>query len=331
MGTIASAALVKATLLAGADDMTPGQFADRTEIAAAPNNVEGWGRLNVSNALFPIAPRRVAYVDGTAGLSTGQSLAYTYTVASASTSLRVILVWSDYPGSLMATPNLVNDLDLQVTGPTTTTTNAGAAHTPDRLNNVEGVALADPAAGEYHITISGRNVPFGPQPFTLVISGDLSEAAAPPAVTIDHLPGFAAAGSPLTVTWTISGGVLITSTALLWDDESHSSDYGYANTLVLTTTAERSFTASVTLPASGTIYVMASAWVDGQCLYAEEEQTINIVRSARFIYLPVIVTYPAPAPTPTPQASTTPAVARQLVIEYRIRGRRAAVAALAAI
>ena len=110
----------------------------------APNNVEGWGRLDLANALYPVAPHSIAYVDATVGLTTGQSLVYTYTV-EAGTSLRVMLVWNDYPGSLLAYPNLVNDLDLTVTAPATATTMT-AAKTPDSLNNVEGVIIAAPRA-----------------------------------------------------------------------------------------------------------------------------------------------------------------------------------------
>ncbi len=40
-----SAALIKATLLNGAEDMNPGQYGTGAgrEMAKAPNNVEGWG------------------------------------------------------------------------------------------------------------------------------------------------------------------------------------------------------------------------------------------------------------------------------------------------
>ncbi len=307
-----SAALVKATLLAGAVDITPGQYGNQRETPPAPNNVEGWGRLDLTNALYPIPPRRVAYVDATVGLTTGRSLVYTYTVASG-TALRVILAWSDYPGSLMAYPNLVNDLDLKVTGPATTTTTADSSRTADTLNNVEGVLIDAPAAGYYVVTISGRNVPFGPQPFALVVSGDLSEPPAPATVVIDSAPGFAAAGTHVTVTWGVSGGSVITATSLLWDQQSHVADHDYANAIVLTATSARSFAASFTLPASGTVYLTASAWVDGRRLYAEPERVINVVRSARSIFLPVIFTYPAPQPTPTPPATTTPAVVVQIV------------------
>ena len=44
----------------------------------------------------------------------------------------------------------------------------------DRLNNVECVNIENPPVGAYTITIEGYNVPQGPQPFALVITGALN-------------------------------------------------------------------------------------------------------------------------------------------------------------
>jgi hypothetical protein len=48
----------------------------------------------------------------------------------------------------------------------------------DRANNTLGLTLDNPAAGTYTITVSGYNVPQGPQPYALVISGDVASGAA---------------------------------------------------------------------------------------------------------------------------------------------------------
>lgn len=95
------------------------------------------------------------------------------------------LVWSDYPSALGASKNLVNDLDLVVTSP------SGAAYqgnvfsggwsqtggSADRTNNVENVYVTAAEARTWTVTVSGYNVPQGPQPFALVVDGELGAPA----------------------------------------------------------------------------------------------------------------------------------------------------------
>jgi len=166
-----SAALIKATLIGGATDM-PGQY-PYYEIVdePRPNWAEGWGRVNVENAIFPTA-RVLKFVDETYGLSTSWQRTVTFQKNSAS-PLTVTLVWTDYPSTPAASVNLVNDLDLTLTDPSSTIYYPNGLSTYDRTNNVEVIDLSSPMAGEYTITISGYNVPQGPQPFALVVSGDI--------------------------------------------------------------------------------------------------------------------------------------------------------------
>jgi len=42
----------------------------------------------------------------------------------------------------------------------------------DRVNNLEGIDIASPATGVYTLTVSGYNIPQGPQPYALTLSGD---------------------------------------------------------------------------------------------------------------------------------------------------------------
>jgi hypothetical protein len=116
-----SAALIKATLINGATDISPGQYGTggTQEIPdpPRPNDVEGWGRVNVGNAIFPAAPRELIFYDETPGLITDEDVEYSFEVTDSSEPLRVTLAWSDYPGSPAAAGGLVNDLDLSVTAP----------------------------------------------------------------------------------------------------------------------------------------------------------------------------------------------------------------------
>lgn len=168
-GITPSAALIKATLLNGAFDMTPGQYSSPQEIPARPNSVEGWGRLDLKNSILPASPKLIYPFDATSGISTGGAATFQTYNMSSSTPLKVTLVWTDYPASSGATVALVNDLDLTVTTPTGTVISGNGA--ADRRNNVEGVDFNSPQVGAYTISVTGYNVPHGPQPYALVISG----------------------------------------------------------------------------------------------------------------------------------------------------------------
>lgn len=43
----------------------------------------------------------------------------------------------------------------------------------DRVNNLVGIDLPSPSSGVYTLTIAGHNIPYGPQPYALTLSGDL--------------------------------------------------------------------------------------------------------------------------------------------------------------
>jgi len=181
-----SAALVKAVLLAGTRRMTD----TSANIGNTyPNNAQGWGRIVLDDALYlnPGTPdlRKLWVVDERQGLLTGQAADYRIRVASSTTPLRVVLVWSDYPGLPNAVPATVNNLNLLLTDPLSNTykgnvfgtftqaesiPNAGSY---DPRNTTEGVIVNAPAAGEWRIRIEGTNVPSGPQPFAIVAVADL--------------------------------------------------------------------------------------------------------------------------------------------------------------
>lgn len=50
-------------------------------------------------------------------------------------------------------------------------TRPAASTNQDRVNNLEGIDISSPATGIYTVTVSGYNVPYGPQPYALVASG----------------------------------------------------------------------------------------------------------------------------------------------------------------
>lgn len=151
-----SAALLKATLVFG-DRLLP-------QVSTAD---QGFGVVNVENSLLPLKSGDASYVQG-AGMQTGDQQTYQYT--SNGQPLRVVLNWTDYPKNPGAATDLVNDLDLKVTGPDGRTVYWGNNYIGgDRLNNLEEVEVDTPkAGGTYTIQVSGFNVPHGPQPYSLV-------------------------------------------------------------------------------------------------------------------------------------------------------------------
>jgi PKD repeat protein len=186
----ASAALVKATLINSAADLldenNDGQDDNDYPI---PNNHEGWGRVDLAAA----TDGGHQFVDETTGLGTGGDAVYNFAVSSSGAPFKVSLVWSDYPSTETAAKNLVNDLDLVVTGP------GGAVYrgnhfgngwsrtggSADRTNNVENVYVQAPAAGAWTVEVSGHNVPQGPQPYALVVDG-ASTGNQPPVATFTY-------------------------------------------------------------------------------------------------------------------------------------------------
>jgi len=178
-----SAALIKATLLNGAFDMSPGQYGPPPgpqEIPAPPrpNNVEGWGRVDLEPSIFPTAPKILRYADIAAGLNTGESRIYNFTVGNNGTvPLKATLVWSDYPGSPIAGGGLVNDLDLILIDPSSNRKYPNNSTQSDRINNVVGIDIPSPTTtGSYSIRVEGYNVAQGPQPYALVVTGDTLSA-----------------------------------------------------------------------------------------------------------------------------------------------------------
>src|SRR5262249_27982631 len=145
--------------------------------ATRPNNVEGWGRVDLS---FMSAPPYAIWVDDHAGgLATRQSFSYasapgrSLAGGDSAQPLRIMLAWTDPPGSASAQTKLVNDLDLIVTGPGGATYRGNNVPGGDRLNNVEGIVIDRPPPGQYKVEVRGYNVPIATQPYAMVVAGPL--------------------------------------------------------------------------------------------------------------------------------------------------------------
>jgi len=165
-------ALIKGLLILGAQDMGTRDI---------PNDDEGWGRINLVNSLIPSSDVGI-FVDDRSRLSSGQTSDYTFDVTRAGEPLKVVLTWSDYPGSTSSSTQLRNDLDLEVISPNGQVSYMGnvfvngrsvTGGTKDSVNNVEVVLIDNAATGTW--TVRVRDAQHGGgrtwQPYSLAVRG----------------------------------------------------------------------------------------------------------------------------------------------------------------
>lgn len=165
--TSPSAALIKATLINGAYDMTPGQYIETQEIAGRPDYSQGWGRVDVENSLFPQNSVTLKYHDNVRLNDTGDSWSVTYSVNYSTQPFRATLVWTDYPRTEISDKDLVNDLDLVVIGPSES---VYLGNDGDNKNNVECIDIPNPGVGNHTIYVNATAIQIGAQNFSLVLS-----------------------------------------------------------------------------------------------------------------------------------------------------------------
>ena len=178
-GVNPSPAITKAALVNGAIDMPPtNASAFSSSTGPIPNMDEGWGRLDLGRVVA--SPGTVVYDDQEHPLNTGDTYSYQIVVGLLTQPFKVSVAWTDVPGTPGAATELVNDLDLVVTAPDGTTylgNNfengfSSPGGTADAKNNLENVYIdtADLQVGPYTVTVTGVNVPSGPQDYALVVS-----------------------------------------------------------------------------------------------------------------------------------------------------------------
>ncbi len=141
-----------------------------------PDYIYGYGLINARRSVETIEEDRFLE----SSISDGGSNTHTVTVPANTKEVKVMLYWQDKEAEPYPVKALVNDLDLLMTTP------GGSNYLPwvldpdpanvannatrqvDDLNNIEQVTLDNPAAGNYTITVSGTDIPFGPQEYFLV-------------------------------------------------------------------------------------------------------------------------------------------------------------------
>ncbi len=184
--------LVKATLIAGAADLTnePGW----------PSAREGWGRVMLAGSLpvDPAGPDRLLFDqrwNNDAGpdpaLGAGDVRTIRFEVVDASRPVRAVLCWHDAPGAFGAVDPVVNDLDLVITSPAgavfvgndidpmsgASVTRTSEAGLTDTRNTAEVIALPTPEPGVYTITVRASAIGMGTQGYGLAVVGGVRAVA----------------------------------------------------------------------------------------------------------------------------------------------------------
>ena len=150
------AATVKAVLCAGAKSLYPGQYGEGQFLEIPkeyPNNVEGWGMVDLENS---VANRDGVAVKDGAIIAEGESATFRFR-APGGKPLCILMAYSDAPATAFS-GGLVNDLDLTVTDPAGKRWYPNSKNGPDAVNNVEGVRWTAAPAGEYVATVRARSI-----------------------------------------------------------------------------------------------------------------------------------------------------------------------------
>ena len=148
---------------------------------AGPDYQFGYGSVRAQPAADTIIQHRVIETP----IAQGQTQFYIAVVEPGQSELKVTVAWDDVPATPLTNNALINDIDLRIVGPTGTihmpwTLNPANPSAPavqttvDRINNIEQVAIVNPAPGAYRIEVVGFNIAQGPdQPVGIASSHQL--------------------------------------------------------------------------------------------------------------------------------------------------------------
>ena len=181
------AALVKAALINGAEDLTGQYIGPRNDAGPSPNPSSGWGLVNLNNAVSVVSggvncgykiggpleqgaeSRTKINIPKLAGAGQGAQAPLS---RKSGQTLKITLVWTDPPGEI-----LQNDLDLIVIGSDGKEYHgnvgyavAGDKYHYDRMNNVEQIRWVNVPEGEAQIIIRAYRITKYAQPWAYVWS-----------------------------------------------------------------------------------------------------------------------------------------------------------------
>ncbi len=175
--------LLKAFIINGAQDI------NNAVIGPIPNNLQGWGRINLTNSIAPDnLTTRVQFIDNKILKKQNQKFDLSNVRFSSNKPIEITLAWYDLPDD-GGTGSLIQDLDLELTAPDGSVYRGGVNgfvngvslpnRPPDRINTVEKLIIKKPQDGFYNVSIIASSLSnygwwiFGgtnEQPFAVVYS-----------------------------------------------------------------------------------------------------------------------------------------------------------------
>lgn len=178
-----------------------------------PDYKHGWGRINARRAYEVLSNNQ--YLSSTVSQSGSNS--HIINVPANTSQVKIMVYWTDYEAVAGASVALVNNINMQVVDPSSTTFNPWVLDpTPnatslnniavrgiDNLNNMEQVTIDNPTAGNYTVNVNGFAIPQGPQEYFVVyefISDDIT-------VTYPIGGEGFAPGTTETIRWDVFGNI----------------------------------------------------------------------------------------------------------------------------
>jgi hypothetical protein len=149
-------ALIKALICNGATDKGN----------SGPDFKYGFGSMNLLRSVNMLENNH--YFAGS--ISNANSITHAISVPANTAKLKVMLYWHDPASSILAAKALVNDLDLELVSPASSTlfplvldstlahVNDLAINAADHTNNIEQIVIDNPAPGNYNIKVKGTAI-----------------------------------------------------------------------------------------------------------------------------------------------------------------------------
>ncbi len=157
-----------------------------------PDYKYGWGLVNTSRTVK--YARSSEKQDLIRRKSLGNREVDTYNIkVPENESVKITLVWSDYPSSTGSAKTLVNDIDLKAynngekylpwTLNWSTRKQPATRNQEDHTNNVEQVYIPSTTSNNLSITVEGNSIPQGPQNYSLVLTD--KKGKIPPEISVE--------------------------------------------------------------------------------------------------------------------------------------------------
>ena len=139
-----------------------------------PDYTYGFGRMNLLRSVDMLSNNR--YFISTIG--NGGNNSHSIVVPANTAHLKVTLYWNDPAAAVFASHALVNDLDLEVSSPSTVlpfkldslpaNVNNTATQAADHINNIEQLIVNNPLPTTYTVNVKGTAIASGPQEYFVV-------------------------------------------------------------------------------------------------------------------------------------------------------------------